>query len=167
MKNILLALIILSATAFSGFAQRSSYNIGVDIAAPTGAASADYNFATGVAIKYEIPVTPYLFATISGGYEAFFTKKVFTDLGFNARYSFIPLKAGLKYYFGEGGLFIQGEAGFSIATDSGGGRAFAYAPGVGYNFEKGLELSARYEGWNNGGDTIGQFALRISYRFKQ
>jgi hypothetical protein len=170
MKKLLLVLAVLGGTAVSCFAQSSGgtakFSIGVDAAIPTGTSSDIYNAGFGGSIKYEAPAATNLYVTVSAGYEAFMVKSEFTSLGIKSSYGFVPLKAGLKYYFMEDGTGFFGEAqiGAAISTESGGGTAFAYAPGLGYTVDGGFEAGVRYEGWSKDG-TFGQFALRLAYRF--
>ena len=76
----------------------------------------------------------------------------------------IPVKLGARYT-GNGTTGVFGEVQFGAAfITQGGGTAFAYAPGVGYAFDGGLEAGVRYEGWSKDG-TVSQIALRIAYSF--
>ena len=172
MKKFLLVFAVLGGAVLSSFAQSSSsggsakISVGIDAAIPNGNAATVYDAGFGVSLKYEAPIATNLYATVSAGYEAFFVKSEFKSLGLNSSYGFIPLKAGLKYYFMEDGVgfFAEGQVGASISTQSGGGTAFAYAPGIGYSVDGGFEVGARYEAWSKNG-TFGQFALRLAYRF--
>jgi hypothetical protein len=170
MKKVLLALFVLGVTACSSFAQTSKsesgkFSIGVDAGIPTGSASDFYNFGIGGSIKYDLPIATSTFFTISAGYTALLVKSEFKNAGFRSSDGFIPLKAGLKYYFNGEGFFGEGQLGAAFSTQSGGGTAFLYAPGIGYTFDSGFEAGVRYEGWSHDG-TIGQVALRVAYYFK-
>ncbi len=150
-----------STTATSG--RSSKFSIGVDAGRPVGKASDVYNFAIGGSLKYDALIATDLFVTFSGGYESFLVKNSLkSQLGISNS-GYIPLKAGLKYYFSEG-FFGEGQLGIAIATQSNGGTAFAYAPGIGYTFDGGFEAGLRYEDWSKNG-TIGQVALRLAYGF--
>src|SRR6266581_2494413 len=74
----------------------------------------------------------------------------------------IGLEAGLKYYI-QDGFFAEGQLGVVFSTESGGGSAFAYSPGVGYSFASGFEAGLRYEGWPKDGATTSQIGLRLAY----
>lgn len=170
MKKVLLALFVLGATACSSFAQTSKsqsgkFSIGVDPGIPVGNASNAYNFAIGGDIKYDLPIGDGAFFNVSAGYTAFLTKSVLKQIGAKSSYGFIPLKAGLKYYFNGQGFFGEAQLGAAFSTESGGGTAFAYAPGVGYSFDGGFEIGVRYEAWSHDG-TIGQVAARLAYSFQ-
>jgi len=167
MKKILLTMILSGGIAFGCFAQSSSdgtkFSIGIDAASPNGIASEVYNFGLGVSAKIDIPAGNNLYGTIGAGYEAFFTKSILKQYGAPSSSGFVPLKAGLKYYFNQG-FYGEFQAGVSIATSEGGGTAFAYAPGFGYSTPSGFDVSFRYEAWSKDG-TFGQVAARIAYRF--
>jgi hypothetical protein len=169
MKRLIFTLAMIGTTVIS-FAQTTTtttkgggkFSIGAEIGIPTGNANDVYNLVIGGSLKYEYPVAATTFITLSAGYNSFQPNSPFKDLGLGAA-GFIPVKAGLKYYFSEG-FFGEGQLGAAFSTQSGGGTAFAYAPGVGYTLKNGLEAGVRYEAWSHDG-TIGQAGLRIAYRF--
>jgi hypothetical protein len=170
MKKILFTLAVLGTAVLGSFAQTtksssssSKFSIGFDAAVPSGTASNLYNAGVGGSLKYEASIASNVLITFSAGYEAFLTKSEFKNLGVKSSFGFVPLKAGVKYYFDQG-FFGEAQLGASISTESGGGTAFAYSPGIGYSFDGGFELGARYEAWSKNG-TFGQFALRLAYRF--
>jgi hypothetical protein len=78
---------------------------------------------------------------------------------------FIPLKAGLKYYFNKG-VYAEGEAGTAIETNYGKQSSFAFSIGPGFivpaGDKNGVDISLRYEDWAN---QLRQTAIRIAYRF--
>jgi hypothetical protein len=174
MKKLLITLLMTGVIAGSCYAQSmtpdtphnkgSHWSIGVDAGLPTGDISIGYNAAIGGSIKFETPTSPVTFLTLSAGFEALMVKSAFKNEGFEASDNFIPLKAGLKIYLGDG-FYAEGQAGVAFYTGSGGDTFFAYAPGIGYDFKNGLEIGARYEGWVKDG-TIGQAALRVAFRFR-
>ena len=63
-------------------------------------------------------------------------------------------------------FFLEGQLGVVFSTESGGGSAFAYAPGIGYTFDGGFEAGVRYEGWPKDGFTTSQIGFRLAYRFQ-
>lgn len=169
MKKILLAIALLSG-ATSSFAQTTSttkdggkFSIGVEAGLPVGAVSDISNFAIGGSLKYEYPVATNTLISISGGYTNFLYKSDIKDLTGKSGEGFIPVKAGLKYYFNQG-FFGEGQVGAVFSAESGGGTAFAYAPGIGYSFKGGFEAGVRYEGWSKNG-TVSQLAVRLAYSF--
>jgi hypothetical protein len=174
MKKLLFLTLLCGATAATSVAQTTTpkeggkFSIGVDAGLPTGSASDISNLTLGGSLKYEYPVAAKTFLSVSAGYSYFLyksaVKDAFSALGTpKSGEGFIPVKAGLKYYFSPG-FFGEGQLGAVFSTESGGGTAFAYAPGIGYTFSGGLEAGVRYEGWSHDG-TLGQAALRLAYRF--
>jgi hypothetical protein len=163
MKKFLLALVILGGTAFSSFAQTKSgdgkFSIGFEAGLPVGSQHNFYKSVFGGSLKYELPIAPSTWFTISAGYSSLKAKDFFGG----GSIGFIPVKAGIKYYI-EQGFFAEGQLGAAFGTKSGTGTSFAYSPGVGYTFDGGFEAGVRYEGWSKNG-TFGQAALRLAYRF--
>jgi len=172
MKKLLLMLSLVTAATVSGFAQITTssklnggakFSIGIDGAIPTGSAGNFYSTGVGGSVKYEVPTAQNTFFTISGGYESFLYKSEFKEPGFRSSDSFVPLKAGIKYYT-DGGFFLEAQAGISIYAGTDSFTSFAYSPGIGYSFNGGLEVGARYEAWVKDG-TFGQAAVRLAFRF--
>ncbi|RYD84278.1 MAG: hypothetical protein EOP54_32460, partial [Sphingobacteriales bacterium] len=145
MKKLLFILAIVAGTAFTASAQTSSSNghfsIGFDGGFPVGSSSDFNSVVLGGNLKYEQPIAAATYFTISGGYSSVKAKDEFG--GGSA--GFVPLKAGLKYYFNGAGFYGEGQLGAAISTESGGGTAFAYSPGIGYTIEGGFDLGVRYE----------------------
>ena len=174
MKKLLLTLTLAGAIASGSFAQSAAnasspergggkFSIGAETGLPVGQASDGYSVVLGGSLKYELPVSGRAFFTLSAGYNAFLLKDEFKGYDIPSTAGFIPLKAGIKYY-SDGGFFLEAQAGIVWSTESGGGHAFAWSPGIGYTFKNGMEIGARYEGWTNDG-TVGQMGLRLAYRF--
>jgi len=172
MKKLLLVLSVFGAAALNSFAQTTTssklnggakISIGIDGALPTGSAHDFYSAGIGGSIKYEVPTAQNTFFTISGGYESFLYKSEFKVPGYRSSDGFVPLKAGIKYYT-DGGFFLEAQAGISIYAGSDSFTSFAYSPGIGYSFNGGVEVGARYEAWVKEG-TFGQAALRLAFRF--
>lgn len=152
----------------------SGFSIGVDPGVPVGSASDASSFAIGGDLKYSYPVADNLSVSLSAGFTELLGKTVtetvsdgtstITVSGKVANLSVIPVKLGAKYC-ADGTTGFFGEVQFGAAfVSQGGGTAFAYAPGIGYAFDGGLEAGVRYEGWAKSG-TLSQVALRIAYSF--
>lgn len=175
MKKILLAAALIVGASFSTFAQSKGegnrFSIGFDGGAPIGDAADAYNAVVGGSIKFEAPIAASTAFTLSAGYSAYLGK---TIAGFKIpSYTAIPVKAGIKYHFNEG-FYGEAQLGAAFGTKSGSKVAFAYAPGIGYDFGGGVDIGVRYEGWsvktNNGlGNsdtaTLGQIAARLAFSF--
>jgi hypothetical protein len=172
MKKLLYSLVILGCSVISAFAQKTPdggrFSIGIEAGLPVGDASEAFSVALGVSIKYEHRIIDNTFITGSAGYSNFLYKGRLRDALRAAGHDksgdgFIPLKAGLKYYFNTA-FFVEGQVGVAISTFDGGDSAFAYAPGLGYSFDSGFEASVRYEAWSHY-STISQVGLHLAYRF--
>jgi hypothetical protein len=173
MKKQLFTLLFVCGIVVSGFAQSKSdtlssarkgtkVSVGAEVGVPVGQASTGYNLVLGGSAKLELPTSPNTYFTLSAGYNAYFLKSEFKGFDIPSTSGFIPLKAGLKCYTEN--FFFEAQAGIVWSTESGGGHAFAWSPGIGYSFNNGFEAGARYEGWTNDG-TTGQISLRLAYRF--
>ena len=127
MRKLLLLFVIVAGTAFSASAQsdKARFSIGFEGGIPVGNAKNVYSVAIGGSLKYEMPIAASTMFTLSGGYTSF---KVKDDFGGGSS-GFVPLKAGIKYFFNEG-FYGEGQVGAALSTESGGGTAFAYAPGM-------------------------------------
>lgn len=171
MKKILLILALVAGTTLSTLAQKASkdkFSIGLEAGKITGSFSNVVDFAFGASLKYNHSLADDLVLTGSAGYTYLPYNDDFktATLGFGVASSgegFIPLKAGVKYFFNKT-VYGEGQIGAAISTNSGGGTAFAYAPGIGIEFGGGADFGVRYEGWSKT-STISQIALRLAYSF--
>ncbi|MDB4919975.1 hypothetical protein [Mucilaginibacter sp.] len=173
MKKILFSLAILGLTVVSALAQTTpnsgKFSVGFEAGVPFGALTADISsVALGASLKYDYPIAGAVFITVSAGYTNFIYKSDYRDIlkAFGIDKSgegFVPVKAGIKYYV-SGGFYGEAQGGVVFSTESGGGNAIAYAPGIGYTWVDSVDIGARYEGWSHNG-TINQVALRLAYRF--
>lgn len=165
MKKIILSLIVLSGLAVNSFAQSNDggkFSIGVEAGLPVGDASNGYNFVIGGSLKYEQPIADALAFTLTAGYSSFQGKTV-AVLGKIPAAGFVPVKAGLKIGIADA-FYGEAQLGAAFSTQSGGGTAFAYSPGIGYKFSDNVDLGVRYEAWSHNG-TVGQLAARLAYSF--
>lgn len=172
MKKTLLLLAILGLTVISAFAQTKSdggkFSAGFELGVPFGAMRDISSYAIGASFAYQYPINEKMFITASAGYTNFvYTgdyKDVVKSYGVDrSGDGFVPVKLGIKYYI-KGGFFGEGQGGVVFSTESGGGRAIAYSPGIGYTWDENIEIGVRYEAWSNYG-TTSQAALRLAYRF--
>ena len=170
MKKILFTLALLGGFAVSSFAQSSNdggnFSIGFEAGLPVGNASDFYNFAIGGSLKYEQPVASDVAVTITAGYTSFQGKTVTVAPGLTGKVKaagFIPAKAGLKFNIADA-FYGEAQLGAAFSTQSNGGTAFAYSPGIGYKFSDNVDLGVRYEGWSHNG-TFSQIAARLAYSF--
>jgi hypothetical protein len=183
-KKILLLVALSAAFTFSGFAQSSgvgNFNVGAYGALPLSNMRQIFHVGFGGSLNYEYHYRNDLFFTLGAGYEAFDVKTELQNAYVPSTYSYIPVKAGVKYYFIKG-FYGEFQLGTSIYAQHGGGSAFDYAPGIGYSFKSGFEVGLHYEEWTQKpqnhieGDygmtgpfktssTFSQLALRVAERF--
>lgn len=141
------------------------FGIGLNAGVPTSDA---YGVAVGADLRYQFDIDKQLSIPITAGYTRFFGKEIGnTGLSF-ADYPYIPLKAGLKYFFNDTGAGAYGlaEAGAAFGTNSGGGTSFVYSPAIGYAWSNGLDLGLKYEGLSKNSSNTGYVGLRLAYGFK-
>ena len=133
------------------------FGIGLNVGAGTGTGE---SFAIGGDLRYQLDVAKQLSIPITAGYTNVSRK----DSYGGGSFGYIPVKAGLKYFFNDSGAGAYGlaEAGAAFATASGGGTSFVYSPAIGYSWSNGLDLGAKYEGYDGGG----YVGLRLAYGFK-
>ncbi|WP_293299534.1 outer membrane beta-barrel protein [Pedobacter sp. UBA4863] len=140
---------------------RQKLGIGVNLGIPT---ADGYSFALGADLRYQIDIDRQLSVPITAGYTAL---KIKEDFG-GGSVGYIPAKAGLKYFFSDTGAGAYGlaEAGAAFGTNKGAGTSFVYSPAIGYAWNNGLDLSAKYEGLSKDGANNGYVGLRLAYGFK-
>ena len=108
--------------------------------------------------------------TFTSGYSSFKSAGEWAD--FNVTQTAIPFLIGYRANFN--GFFVEPQIGYGaysekypeddgFATDSGG--AFTWAAGLGYVFNKKIELSARYQSASKEGSSVTMFGLRVGYNF--
>ena len=135
------------------------FGIGLNVGVPTNDA---YGVAVGADLRYQFDIDKQLSIPITAGYTRLFGKDNVAD------YPYIPLKAGLKYFFNDTGAGAYGlaEAGAAFETNSGGGTSFVYSPAIGYAWSNGLDLGLKYEGLSKNSLNTGYVGLRLAYGFK-
>jgi len=150
-------------------AQSQKLGIGLSVGLPTS--SDTHSFAIGGDVRYQFDVDKQLSIPVTAGYTHFIGK----DTGIAgvkfADYGYIPVKAGVKYFFNESGAGVYGlaELGAIIGVSpSGVGTGFLYSPSVGYAWSNGIDLGVRYEGNTTKflDKSLSQVALRLAYGFK-
>jgi hypothetical protein len=167
MKKALFVLTVLCGLSIGAFAQSSTsgagkFSIGLEGGLPVGNAADAYNAVVGASLKYDYKIADNTFFTGSAGYNAFLVKSEFKPIA-GSTFGAVPVKVGIKYFFGSG-FYGEGQVGAAFITESGGGTAFAYSPGIGYDFGSGVDLGIRYEAWSKT-NTIGQIGLRLGFSF--
>jgi hypothetical protein len=172
MKKFLLAILFVGSTAATCLAQNdaSKFSIGLEAGLPIGDFKQVSSFVIGGSLKYDHLLSDGMFLTGSVGFSSAKGKtQTYTSGGVTVTAStgnttVVPVKAGIKYFLAES-FYAEGQVGAAFFTQSGGGTAFAYAPGIGYNLGGGIDLGVRYEAWSKNGVTLGQIGARIAYSF--
>lgn len=146
---------------------RQKLGIGLNAGVPTNSGS---SFALGADLRYQIDLDRQLSIPITTGFTSIFNKDLETPLGKIevGNFNYIPLKAGLKYFFSETGSGAYGlaEAGAAFGTNKGAGTSFVYSPAIGYAWSNGLDLGVKYEGLSKNSVNNGWVGLRLAYGFK-
>jgi hypothetical protein len=168
--NMVFAAIILFYA--TGLAQKGNSQIGVgaDLSIPTSTFASYFKTGIGAYAKALLGVGKSGQVSFTSGYSSFKQAGEVTDV--TAIVSIVPLligyRANMNGFFAEpqigygvfGGKFMTADG---VFTDSGGG--FIWAAGVGYVFNKQIEVSARYQNGGNHGTYLGLFGLRLGYNF--
>jgi len=146
---------------------RQKLGIGLNAGVPTNSGS---SFALGADLRYQVDLDRQLSIPITAGFTSIFNKDV--TIGGTTyevdNSNYIPVKAGLKYFFNDSGAGAYGlaEAGAAFGTKSGSGTSFVYSPAIGYAWSNGLDLGVKYEGLSKSGANNGYVGLRLAYGFK-
>lgn len=164
MKKLLFLLI--TFYSFNTYAQTiisKAISTAFELAIP---ANGVYNIGVGASVKAELPITTPVSLTLTGGFTSMFYKSnLFNSSLTPGAAVFVPLKAGVKYYFNKG-VYAEGEAGTAIETNYGKQSVFAFSIGPGFivpsGDKNGFDIGFRYENWAN---QLRQTAIRIAYRF--
>lgn len=141
------------------------FGIGLNVGIPTSDA---YGVALGGDLRYQFDIDKQLSIPITAGFTNLMGKEIGnTNIDF-PDYSYIPVKAGLKYFFNDTGAGAYGlaEAGAAFSTGSNSGTNFVFSPAIGYAWSNGIDLGAKYEGITASGNTTGYVGLRLAYGFK-
>lgn len=153
MRKFILSFAIL-AFALGAKAQDTKVSVGASLGLPT---TSGLSFAYGGDIQADFGIAEGTAVTASAGYLNYTWKGGYGTFGY------IPLLGGVKYSFGESGMYGHAQIGYGFASKGGGG-AFAYAPGLGYNISDNLDLGLKYLAFSKNG-TLGSVNLRVAYRF--
>ncbi|MES2650092.1 MAG: hypothetical protein V4663_00055 [Bacteroidota bacterium] len=160
----LLLLAVLSVNA-----QRSNIVIGPEINLPSGNSTNRSAIGFGGYLKGEVGLSEKFSITGSGGLASFLGKKFMGQRA--ATLSFLPVKAGLKFYT-ESSFYFEGQLGASLPLNGTAKTAFAWSPGAGTfiksrNSNNQLDIGFRYEGWttSDSNTSFGFFSLRAGYAF--
>jgi hypothetical protein len=127
-----------------------------------------YDWAGGIDARVQYDFSKRTSITLTTGFTNLFIGNDVPDLGF------IPLKAGFKFFWWEDQFYglVEAGGGFPVTNDYSGkvDNTIILSPGIGYA-TKYVDFSLRYEHYSafpseDGGEGIGQVALRLAYGFK-
>lgn len=148
---------------------RPMLSIGTELAFPTGTFGSLFSVGVGASGRLEVPFTRSVYGMLTGGFVSFFAKneRFGTRVEMDNK-SYIPLKAGARYYFSRN-FYGQGEAGVSVGIQKNSGNSFAWGPGIGFllplSERTSLDAGVRTESWLRGGGDMDQVAIRVAYQF--
>lgn len=129
-----------------------------------------YNVGYGVSGKFELPVTGTVSLALTAGINQFHRKSfLIGSAAAQGNDTFVPLKAGVKYYF-DPRFYTEGELGTVIDHNDGFNQSlFAYAIGTGIllpinkSNKNMINIGLRFEDWAK--NRAQQFGIRVAYRF--
>jgi hypothetical protein len=165
MKTKLLLLAVLLVVTLTVNAQKSDvkpFKIGAGalIGLPVGDVSSVTSLAYGVDLLGEYSVDSSFAVTFSAGYLDFAKKSGFS--GF--KMGLIPVLVGGKYNFSDQ-LYGSAQIGLSFSTESGGGSAFTFAPGIGYKISDNFDLLLKYQSASKNGGSTSFLGVRAGLSF--
>jgi len=173
MKTKLFMFVVLVALTLSVYAQNTDekpfkIGVGVLIGLPVGDAADIASLAFGFDALCEYAVAPEFGVTLSIGYLDWAKKSEFKDmedvLGTKIKLGMIPVLVGGKYYFAEK-IYGSAQLGISFSTESGGGSAFTFAPGVGMKLTDNIDLLLKYQSASKNGGNTSFIGLRAGISF--
>jgi hypothetical protein len=194
-KNILpvLALLLISALARAQSGNKVTLSLGPELGIPFNTNTYNYGHirdyykdGMGGSLRIELPVTTSLHFTASAGYISYPNIRYLVlaqtaaapagyvypadQLNNNTPFNFIPVKAGLRYYYSRY-LYADAEAGAAIKSNSAVKTSFIYSGGLGgvipFNAVSGLDLGFRYERGYQAlvyPSPMSQFGIRLAYK---
>ena len=194
-RNILpvLAFLLISVIARAQSGDKITLSLGPELSIPFNTNSYNYGHIRdfykdgfGGNLKLELPATPALHFTATAGYVSYAAVRYLyldataappngyvypADQSINNKpYQFIPLKAGLQYYYSQY-LYASAEAGAAIKANTVSKSSFIYSGGFGgvipFNAVSGLDIGFRYErGYQIQiyPSPMSQFGIRVAYK---
>ncbi len=185
MKKLALVLMAVAALGSLSFAQKGAMAIGGDVGLflPMGDAGDVYSMGFGVLPNFSYMMSENLALTGTVGYISWGAKEEIA--GWDYSLSDIPIKAGVKYFFGQGKMkpFVIGEAGLHMISatvkgtilgysfdESASETDFGFAAGGGIMMPMGekmdLNLCGEYESIMTEGESTNNLAIRAGLVFK-
>lgn len=142
-----------------------AFKVGVGVQGGLFPDKSEMDYGYGADLKLQYDLTKDVAITASAGYTKLKWK------GSPLNFEFIPLMGGVKAFVVDR-MFLTGGLGTGLALKDGANMNFIYTGGLGYEWNNGLEVGVKYEGYVNNSSSdlyfmkTGQYALRIGYNFK-
>jgi hypothetical protein len=186
MKKAFLCLLFINFAAFTLVKAQSSkpaFSLGTDVGFPFKNYKANIDFGA----KAELPLLPNLKLDFSAGYSSLIPDNrvyatepaicegcvINNSTHSEPSYHFIPVKAGLRYYY-AGHFYVDGDAGAAFKANDIANTSFIYGFGLGtlipFNAHNGLDFGLNFESgyktidYNNPQSQLG-FNLAYRYQF--
>jgi hypothetical protein len=163
-----------AAPAMNTMSSSSSwrFGIGVETGMPTGNLSKIASWDVGGTARLQYDVDNSWAITLTSGYYNFFAgKNMNTTTQFGPDYygtnthdmGLIPVKAGLKAYWGNG-MYFTAEGGVGFETKYDEDKKLILSPGLGWS-GKCVDVGLRYENFSGQSNNYGLVNVRIAYGF--
>ena len=126
--------------------------------------SQSHHTGAGATLKGEYVFGKHATATLVSGYY-YMQGKNKAPIDYE-NISAVPVKAGLRYYFGN--FYGTGEAGVLFFSGFNQGSSFVYSLGMGDKLKlnnRVIDITLRHEAWRMQGNSRGLIALRVGYEF--
>jgi hypothetical protein len=170
MKHFLLSILILlvfQTTKAQYRGEFDSKNIFISAGGEVGAPSnTPYNVSYGAYAQAEVKVINHIGLTLTGEYMGYnFKSSLLAGPNNQQHPSFIPLKAGIKYYAGPN-FFFAGEVGSTVQTNTDIGNMFVYSLGFGFDIplDKHNDVEVGFSYQNYAQSQYQTTGLKVAYR---
>ncbi len=168
-KKTLLLVTLLMGLTFIAISQpyqkgTLSVSMGGEVLFAERKLSATHHTGAGATVKGEYVFGKHASATLVSGY--YFMQGKSKALINNENISAVPLKPGLRYYFGN--FYAAGEAGAIFFAGFNQGTGFVYSFGMGDKITLGnrvIDIALRHESWVVNRNTNSVIAVRVGYEF--
>lgn len=128
--------------------------------------------AIGVDIRYQVGEQKQLTLPVTFGYTVIRNQIALDESGKSARqpsWDYFPLKVGIRYFLNRTGVGVYGLAevglGISVFKEIGFFSSTLYSPAIGYAWDTGLDIGAKYEHSAWGSHKSGYLGARLAYSF--
>ena len=139
------------------------FSVGGELGLPVGNFSNTHSIGFGATAQADFPLSNKTDLTLNTGYMTFGGKTATGNLKFKS-FNYIPLLAGIKYWFSSN-VYGSGQLGLSFASGSGSGSNFTFAPGIGYKFNEHWDALLKYTTISASGGSLSNLGVRIGYTF--